>query len=260
MKSGPRIAISLMLAGAGALAAPPAPPSIPLAVQAPITVAWSEKPPYYYQEDGVDKGYMLAYGKAIFAAAGVEARFVPEPQKRIWARFRDGTRNYCSMAWYYLPDRVDIVQYTLPIHTDPPQIVLVAPKALAQVKSHATLASMLADPKLTLGIVDGSSYGPQLDARIARSSNQIMRRTVPSLGMIRMLAAGRASYLLTDRDVWEFTRPRQQELAGLAQYDVPDMPSGLQRHIVCSLDVPAASIGKLNRAIRNAAKPALQAN
>lgn len=256
MKPGPRIAISLMLAGAGALAAPAASPGSPPS----ITVAWSDKPPYYYQEDGVDKGFMLTYGKAIFAAAGVEARFVPEPQKRIWSRFRDGTRNYCSMAWYYLPERAAIAQYTLPIHTDPPQIVLIAPQAVAQVKLHTTLSGMLADPKLTLGIVDGSSYGPQLDARIARSSNQIMRRTVPSLGMIRMVAAGRASYLLTDREVWEFTRPRHPALAGLAQYDVPDMPSGLQRHIVCSLDVPATSIGKLNRAIRNAGRAALQTN
>ena len=221
-------------------------------------MAWSDKPPYYYQEDGVDKGFMLAHGKALFATAGVEARFVQEPQKRIWSRFRDGTRNYCSLAWYYLPERAAIAQYTLPIHTDPPQIVLISPQAVLQVKAHATLASMLADPRLTLGLVDGSSYGPQLDARIARSANQIMRRTVPSLGMIRMVAAGRASYLLTDREVWEFTRPRQPALAGLAQFDVPDMPPGLQRHIVCSLDVPAVSIGKLNRAIRGATKPTLQ--
>lgn len=251
MRPGPRIAISLMLAGAAASAAPLAPP-------APITVAWSEKPPYYYQEDGIDKGFMLARAKALFGAAGVDAHFVQEPYKRIWARFRDGTRNYCSMAWYYLPERAAFVQYTLPIYTDPPQIVLIAPKALAQVKAHATLASMLADPGLTLGVVDGTSYGTQLDARIARSANKFMRRTVPSLGMIRMLAAGRASYTLSDRDVWEFTRPRQPDLATVARYDVPDVPPGLQRHIVCSLDVPAASIGRLNLAIRNAARPALQ--
>ena len=62
----------------------------------------------------------------------------------------------------------------------------------------------------------------------------------------------------SDRDVWEFTRPRQPDLATVARYDVPDVPPGLQRHIVCSLDVPAASIGRLNLAIRNAARPALQ--
>lgn len=228
------------------------------AAATPITVAWTNKPPLYYTENGVEKGTVLAYAKGLFAGAGVEAHFVSEPSKRIWARFSGGTRNYCSLAWYYLPERSAIVQYTLPIRTDPPQIVLIAPKAVAQVKVHATLASMLADPALTLGVVDGSSYGPQLDARIAQSKNQIMRRTVSSLVMIQMLAADRVSYLLTDRDGWEFTRPHYPALAAVAQYDVPDMPAGLQRHIVCSMDVPADVIGRLNRAIRNSTQPALQ--
>jgi uncharacterized protein (TIGR02285 family) len=224
----------------------------------PVTVAWREKAPYYYLEDGMEKGFMLAYAKQLFATAGVDAQFVREPHKRIFSRFTDGTRNYCSIAWYRLPEREQIAQYSLPVYTDPPQTILVAPASLARVRTHATLASMMADPVLTLAVMDGVSYGPELDARIKQSANQIMRRTVPTSNMVQMLAAGRASYLLTDRNDWNYMRTRHKQLAGLVQYEVPDMPPGLKRHILCSRDVPAATMEKLNQAIRTSAKPSMQ--
>jgi len=227
-----------------------------LAAAQPLTVAWREKAPYYYVEDGLEKGFILAYTKQLFASAGVEARFVREPHKRIWSRFADGTRSYCSIAWYRLPERERIAQYSLPIYTDPPQTILVAPAALERVRQHPTLASMMADPILTLAVMDGVSYGAELDARIKQSANQIMRRTVPTSNMVQMLAAGRASYLLTDRNDWNYMRLRHKQLAGLVQYEVPDLPPGLKRYILCSRDVPAATMEKLNQAIRLAPKPA----
>ena len=225
------------------------------AASASITVAWTEKPPYYYLQDGMDKGFMLAYGKTLFAAAGIKATFVREPQKRIWARLRTGMRNYCSLGWYHLPERTAIAQYTLPIYTDPAQLVLIAPKSVEKVQAHATLASMLADPELTLGLVSGSSYGAELDGRIKRSANHKMLSNVNSVGMMQMVAADRVSYALSDRTDWNYTRVRNQSLESVVAYDVPDMPLGLKRHIVCSRDIPAATMEKLNQAIRATPKP-----
>ncbi|MYN07752.1 substrate-binding periplasmic protein [Pseudoduganella aquatica] len=246
MKFALLLATPLQLAATLAFAAPP------------ITVAWSEKPPYYYIEDGMDKGFMLAYGKTVFAAAGIDASFVREPQKRIWSRFRTGTRNYCSIGWYHLAERTAIAQYSLPIYTDPSQMVLIAPKSVAQVQAHATLASMLADPTLTLGLLDGSSYGAELDARIKDSANRKMLSSVNSVGMMQMVAADRVSYMLSDRTDWNYTRIRHRSLDNVVQYEVPDVPPGLKRHIVCSKDIPAATMEKLNQAIRITPKPVPQ--
>jgi uncharacterized protein (TIGR02285 family) len=246
MKFALLLATPLQLAATLAFAAPP------------ITVAWSEKPPYYYIEDGIDKGFMLAYGKTVFAAAGIDAAFVREPQKRIWSRFRTGMRNYCSLGWYHLAERTAIAQYSLPIYTDPSQMVLIAPKSVAQVQAHATLASMLADPTLTLGLLDGSSYGAELDARIKDSANRKMLSSVNSVGMMQMVAADRVSYMLSDRTDWNYTRIRHRSLDSVVQYEVPDVPPGLKRHIVCSKDIPAATMEKLNQAIRITPKPVPQ--
>lgn len=214
-----------------------------------ITVSWRDKPPYHYLDNGIPKGFLLERTQAIFAAAGIATRLAPEPQKRIWANFSHGATNYCSFSWYRLPEREALGQYTLPISIDPPHSVLVSATGLARVKSHATLASLLADQELTLGVVDGVSYGPELDAMISHSANQIMRRTVDTTSMMRMLGVGRASFMLVDREDWEYVHRHEPMLQSTTRLDFPDMPPGLKRYIVCSRDVAPQVMDKINQAI-----------
>ncbi|MFS2007925.1 substrate-binding periplasmic protein [Duganella sp. CT11-25] len=214
-----------------------------------LTVAWRDKPPYHYVAADASRGFLLERAQQIFKSAGVPARFVSEPQKRIWANFQHGATNYCSISWYKLPEREAIAQYTQPIHEDLPHTILISPSAVARVRSHATLDSLLADPDLTLGVVDGVSYGPALDLMIKNSKNHVMSRTVETTLMMRMLTAGRASYMFVDREDWDFFRQKEKVMQAAVQYDLPGMPAGMRRHIVCSKDVPQETMDKLNKAI-----------
>jgi uncharacterized protein (TIGR02285 family) len=222
---------------------------VSMAAEPPITVAWREKPPYHYTDQGMPTGFLLDRTRQIFAAAGIAAHFVNEPQKRIWANFEHGASNYCSISWYKLPERERVGNYSLPIHADPPQSVLAAPGAVRQITAHPTLASLLADTSLTLGVVDGVSYGPDWDALIAHSANIVMRRTVDTTGMMRMLSVGRASFMLVDRADWEFFRLKDKAFEAMVRVDFPDMPAGMMRHIVCSKDVLAETMERINQAI-----------
>lgn len=217
--------------------------------QAPVTVSWREKPPYYYFENGVAKGFMLERAKQVFAAAGVPARFVNEPQKRIWANFSHGMKNYCSISWYRLPEREAVAQYTATVHTDQPHAVLAVPAVAARIKAHPNLKSLVADKTLTLAVIDGVSYGQELDALILGSQNRVMRRTVETAAMFRMVAVGRADYLFVDREDWNYLRIKHPELQSLVLLDFADMPPGLKRYFVCSRDIPAETMERLNRAI-----------
>lgn len=217
-----------------------------------ITVAWRLKPPYHYTENGELKGILLLRAQAIFNEAGIPTRFVNEPQRRIWNNLALGEPNYCSVSWYRLPEREAIAQFSLPIHLDQTHIVLAGARNLDEVKAHATLPELLADKNLTLGMIDGVSYGPELDAMMARSANQIMRRTVDSPTMLRMLAAGRASYVIVDREDWLYFKARDPVAPSLTMLEYPDMPAGQYRHIVCSRNVPEGLIEKLNRVIASA--------
>lgn len=216
---------------------------------APVTVAWREKPPYYYFENGVAKGFMLDRARQVFSAAGVPAHFVNEPQKRIWANFAHGMQNYCSISWYRLPEREAVAQYSAPMHIDQPHAILAVPAVAARVRAHANLKSLLSDKSLTLAVIDGVSYGPELDALIATSENRVMRRTVETSAMFRMVSVGRADFLFVDREDWNYLRVKYPELQSLVLIDFADMPAGLKRYIVCSRDVPAETMERLNHAI-----------
>ncbi len=237
MKLSPSVACCLMVL------------SSPFALAQEITVSWRDKPPYHYVDGERDRGFLLARGKAVFAAAGVPARFVMEPSKRIWASFQSGKTNYCSLGRYKVPGRDAFAQYSRTIHMDPPQVLLVSQGVLPKVRLHKNLASLLADPGFELGLTDGNSLGTQLDALVAASANTVTRRTVDASTLIRMVAAGRMSYTIADRYGWEYLRARDPRLAGLTVHAVPDMPGGIARHIVCSKDIPAATMAKLDRAL-----------
>jgi polar amino acid transport system substrate-binding protein len=215
----------------------------------PITVAWREKPPYHYTDNGVERGFLLARGKLIFAQAGVAARFVEEPTKRIWANFQSGKTMYCSLGRYRLSERDAMGQYSIAMHVDPPQAILVSPSDLEKVRAHKNLVSLMTDPGLSVGLIDGVSYGPKFDALLARAGTERVQRTVDSASMMRMVAVGRVSYTLADRYGWEYQRERSPVLAQVTQVEFPDTPPGMTRHIMCSKDVPEATMRKLNRAI-----------
>src|SRR4051812_31647867 len=115
-----------LLAGALALAA-----AAPQVRAQTITVAWRDKPPYHYVENGVEKGILLARARQVVAAAGIDTKFVREPTKRIWSNFQGGASDYCSFGWYRLPERESFAQFSVPFHVDPPHTVLIAPEAAA---------------------------------------------------------------------------------------------------------------------------------
>lgn len=216
---------------------------------APFTVSWRNKPPYHYLENGKDKGFLLERSKQVFAMAGIEAEHVEMPTKRILQNFNNGTLNFCSIGWYYLPEREALFQYSKPLHIDPPRTVIVGPAALAAVKAHGSLASLLQDGKLSMGIMDGVSYGQKLDTLFAVAANRIEKPTVEPFRFMHMAAANRFSFALIDREDWDWFRTHEKGLGELRNLDFADMPGGIARYLVCSKDVSPEHMGKLNRAI-----------
>jgi hypothetical protein len=76
----------------------------------------------------------------------------------------------------------------------------------------------------------------------------MMSRTVETTQMLRMLGVGRASFMFADREDWAYYRQRGERLMAV-EYDLPGMPPGLRRHIVCGKDVPQETMDRLNKAI-----------
>ncbi|WP_374349265.1 substrate-binding periplasmic protein [Chitinimonas sp.] len=216
-----------------------------------ITIEYRDKPPYSYTEQGRPAGFLLTRMAAVFLRANVPVAFEEIPVRRITADLQANNRPICSPGWYKLPEREAYARFSLPIHQDPPHVVLAAPHAVVQIRAHKTLASLFADPNLTLGVVDGVSYGPELDARIAALPRPAMRASVSPLQLVKLIANRRADYMLIDQDdlsVLEQSSPPGN--MGIVRFDFPDPPQGLKRYLMCSKQVDAATMERLNAAIR----------
>jgi polar amino acid transport system substrate-binding protein len=211
-----------------------------------ITVAWRQKPPQQYIENGKEKGALLELAKQVFADTKLNARFVEEPAKKIWHNFSNGTTNYCSFGWYKISGREAIVQFSQSFHKDPPHTLIVSAKALNKVQTHKTLMNLLQDSQLSLAIVDGVSYGETIDDLFRQSKNRIIRSSAAPAIMARMINADRASFMLIDREDWHHLQATESNLNELTQLDMQDMPPGLDRYIICSNDVAQAVMNKIN--------------
>lgn len=215
-----------------------------------ITVAWRIKAPYQYLENGTEKGYLLERVKQIFAQAQIRTQFSVAPSKRIWSNFSSGVKNYCSFDWYKNPEREILVQFSEVLHPTPPYSILVGSTAASQIIAHATLQSLMADPNLTLGVVDSVTYGTELDALINTSKNKIERNSVLPMIMARMVAANRASYMFIDKHEWEHLRDSDAYLQQTKIVDLPGTPAGKNSYIVCSKDIPAEQMLRINVALQ----------
>ena len=220
-----------------------------------LLLLYRDKPPYSYTQDRQPAGLLIEQSRAVLAAAGLTARMEEAPLKRIQLELQSGDRALCSPGWYKLPEREQYARFSLPMSQDLPHVVLVGPRSAAAVRAHRSLASLLADGKLRMAVVDGISYGAELDALIKRHQPAPLRATVTPLHLTRMLAAGRADYMFMDREDYLWLSRHGEVSRQLSALTLADMPAGLQRHMMCSKKMPDATMQAIDAAIRALGMP-----
>ncbi|MBB2484958.1 transporter substrate-binding domain-containing protein [Mitsuaria sp. WAJ17] len=249
-----RLPLGLVLAGAlaGTLAI-----GRPAAAQdeRALTLLYRDKPPYSYTEDRQPKGLLIEQSRAVLAAAGITAQMEEAPLKRIQLELQANDRPLCSPGWYKLPERELYARFSLPMSQDLPHMVLFGPRSAAAVRAHRSLASLMADPTLRMAVVDGISYGGELDALIRQQTPPPLRATVTPVQLTRMLAAGRADYMFMDREDYLWLSRQGEVSSKLGALSFPDLPAGLQRHMMCSRKTPDATMQAIDAAIRSLGMP-----
>lgn len=225
-------------------------PALASAAQA-VRMMFREKPPYSYTENGVQKGFLLEYTNKITKQAGVAATFEVLPTKRIFAELEANTEAICTFGWYKTPDRERYAQFTAPIVTDRPHIVLASSASAKTIKKHKTLKSLFADPQRTMTIVEGTSYGTALDTMLGTSKTTMDRTTGSPIQAALKVAAQRVEFMLIDQDDFEHLLATEPSFrtAKLVKITFPDMPAGLKRYLLCSQQVPQDVIKRFNAAI-----------
>lgn len=216
-----------------------------------ITVEYRDKPPYSYTEAGRPSGFLLERTAQIFKRAGVEAQFVEMPVRRTLANLQTNATLVCSPGLYKLPEREAFARFSLPMHRDRPHVVLARADVEPAVRASRSLTALFANPTLTLGVLDGVSYGADLDALIAGAVKPPERAQLSPLQLATLVSRRRVDYMLIDQeDLGWLRRSADFATLKLAVVEFHDMPRGQLRYIACSRRVDPAVLERLNGALR----------
>ena len=216
-----------------------------------VLIAYRNKPPYSTTIDGHPSGVLIDKTRRIFEAAGVPYRFEEMPLKRITSEITTNQQALCTPGWYRLPERERLGNFSAAIHRDPPQLVLASNARAAAVRAHATLRTLLRDPKLQLLVLEGASYGGDIDGLIAALPQRPPSAVGTSLQVGRMVAAQRGDYMFIDQADYDFLRREDPKTAAAVQVvRFADMPQGMQRYYWCSRKVDAPLLARIDAAIR----------
>lgn len=216
-----------------------------------LTMVFRDKPPYSYVENGIQRGFLLERTKRILDRAGVKAQFIDLPPKRIFLEIQNNTEAICSFGWYKIPEREKYAKFSPPIHQDRPHVVLASAHAAAEIRKHRSLKTLMADADLTLAVVDGVSYGPELDEMIRHFAGTLDRSLISPIQVAKKLALNRADFMFIDQEDLEYLMSSNPELskAGLVRLEYPDLPPGLKRYILCSQQVSDQTMARIGQAI-----------
>ncbi len=247
----PRRLLTLLLAApcAAAVAAQPA----------PLSIEYRDKPPYSYTEAGRPTGFLMERTMRLLKRAGIEARFSEVPIRRTLQSLQGNQSAMCSPGLYKIPEREAYARFSLPIHRDRPHVVLAHANVAAQIRALPRLAQLLADPTLQPGLLDGVSYGQQLDQLLATTARPGIRAQLTPLQLARMVGMKRMDYMLIDEEdlAWLRRDPDFAQLP-LVRIEFADMPRGQLRYVACSQRVPPQLMERLNQAIRELVPEAQQ--
>jgi len=215
-----------------------------------LRLLYDERPPYYTVDaDGVVGGVVSGPVDRALKAAGIEVEWVRMPSSRQLFTIRNDTEYACSPGWFKNPERLTFAKFSEPVYCDKPQIIAIR-KDDAGRFGHQSLAEVLADPGLTLGVKNDYSYGPAIDGMIGRNATAMVHTAQTVGGMRIMLSRHRFDYFIAAPEEFETLAAAARSDGGeIMALSFPDIPAANERYLMCAMQVDDALIEWFNAAL-----------
>lgn len=219
--------------------------------EAPVTLHYVVRPPYMMVQGEGLAGLTGGPSYQAFKLAQVPVRLEETPFARQLRSLKENTGQDCMIGMFWKAEREEFGRYSKPVYQDQPQLVLAAAGNQQRFKGHATIEDLFNDHSLRLLVKLAYSYGAPLDALIERL--QPNRRATPdeNLQMVRQIKLGMADYMLmAPEEAAVAIEAAGFKPADFVQLRYANMPPGEQRHLLCSKNVPAEVMQRLDAAIK----------
>ena len=221
-----------------------------------ITLHYYDRPPFHSRDaSGHITGLVADPTNKFMNRAGIAINWQFTPANRILTMLKFNKGMDCSPGWYKNPERESYAQFSLPIYQDKPLVGL--SRADFRAPEGITAKELFSQPETRLLAKQNFSQGAYMDALIAKMPpSHVMRVAEEVSTMVKMLKADRADLIVTTQEETEI----YIQQSGFSEKDFrvlkfPDVPAVEKRYILCSKQVPAEVIERINRAIRDMSLP-----
>jgi polar amino acid transport system substrate-binding protein len=212
------------------------------ASDATVSLHYQARPPYSSRAAaGGVEGLVATPAADALRRAGLPFRWVDTPPQRQLALVQGGSGRHCGLGWFRNAEREALGKFSHPLYRDQPFGAIV--RSELPIASGLRSAELIADARYPVLVKEGFSYGPELDALLARAATPV-RTSAELASMPAMLRAKRAA--------WMLAAPEEAQALlgpGLRQIAFSDLPPGQTRHLYCSRDVPDDWLARFDRAL-----------
>lgn len=214
-----------------------------------LTLHFQDRPPYSsVLTGGAATGLAATPAERALRAAGIPFAWALTPSQRQLALIQQGGGLDCGLGWFRNDERAALGKFSAPLYRDEPFAAIVRPGVLPGPPLRAREALSAASAGLLLK--DGYSYGAYLDGLIAAAAAAPLRTSVEPLQMLRMVAAGRAGWMIAaPEEATVLLAALGPEAAGLKLLRLADVPPGQTRHLYCNRAVPDDWLQRIDRAL-----------
>jgi polar amino acid transport system substrate-binding protein len=219
------------------------------ATSEPVELYYFERPPYVAHRPGTTEvaGLTATPAAQAFKTAGIAHRWVELPTVRQLVTLKDSPRAACAVGWFRNPERELQFKFTRAIYRDRPTVAIARADFTP---ASPTLADTLRQPRLSVLVKDGFSYGPLIDGLLAAARPERVVTSAESVAMVHMVAAHRADFMFAAEEEAAYLVEQAGVAPGrLKVVHFGDLPPGERRYVLCSKATPDEVIERLNRAI-----------
>lgn len=211
-----------------------------------LAVHYFPRPPYVYEQDGHLSGLTGAPVLQALRSAGIRFTLQQTPASRFMATIQRGEGPDCGIGWFRNSEREAIGKFSKPIYQDEAMAVITY-AGHTVLRNGLPVEAILGNPELLLLTKQSFSYGRELDAQILQWQTRREIVTVENLGMLRMLKARRADYMLmAPEELTGAVAAAGLQLSDFTALRPPNMPKGELRYLWCSKAVPDAVMARIN--------------
>ena len=214
-----------------------------------LQVYYFPRPPLYTKNaDGSVGGFMSEIAKLVLAEAKVPYKWVEMPSARVEPSLKN--KDFATgLGWFKNPSREEWANFSEPLYQELPLVAVVVKAKAAALGSDATIDKLLGSG-LTLGTIQGFSYGAFADQAIARLKPKTEAIVGEQTTLVQMVAKGRADLLLLGLEEAGYLLENDKSSAGALQIvKISDAPAGNSRYFMFSKAVDKSILDRVNAAL-----------